>query len=171
MSITSEELKRLLTYNHNSGEFNWKSRTDVSKSWNSRYAGRSAGTECNGYVKISINKKIYYAHRLAYLFMEGVEPDGEIDHIDGDRKNNRYENLRLVTSMENKRNMSTPRNNSSGTMGVRYRKDKNKWLAYISINNKSVHLGYFTSRELACSARLKAEKENGFHQNHGRKAA
>ncbi len=171
MNITSEELKRLLTYNHDTGAFNWKSRSDVSKSWNSRYAGKEAGTLSNGYVKITINKKQHFAHRLAYLFMEGIAPNGEIDHIDGDKKNNRYVNLRVVTSTQNKRNMSIPRTNSSGLMGVRYREDKKKWVAYISIKNRFVHLGYYASRELAHSARLEAEREHGFHCNHGRKAA
>lgn len=112
---------------------------------------------------------MYLAHRLAWLLQTGDWPEFEIDHIDGDALNNRWENLRDVPSFENKKNMPLYRTSTSGVAGVRWKTDAGKWVARININGKTVHLGYYGSKEDAVRARKFAEAEHGFHRNHGRR--
>lgn len=103
----------------------------------------------NGYGKIEIDGKNYYTHRLIWLWVHGSWPDGEIDHLDRDRMNNRIENLRVVVGSENQHNHRIRRDNSSGFPGVYWDKHAKKYKAQIMLNNKQIHLGYFTTPEEA----------------------
>jgi HNH endonuclease len=94
-------------------------------------------------------------------------PDGEIDHINGDRSDNRWENLRDATHAENHRNMRISKRNTSGRVGVSWGKAQQQWQAYISMDGKLLHLGFFGSWDDASSAREAAERHLGFHANHG----
>tara|TARA_R110001606_G_scaffold190822_1_gene338772 strand:+ start:384 stop:701 length:318 start_codon:yes stop_codon:yes gene_type:complete len=100
----------------------------------------------------------------------GDWPADQIDHISGDRSDNRIENLREATQTENSRNMKTLANNMSGVMGVSWDKRERHWIATISDDNSSVRLGRFKSFEDAVAARKAAEVEYGYHPNHGRPA-
>lgn len=101
-----------------------------------------------GYAAAKENKKTLIFSRL--LLAAG---DGEfVDHINGDTRDNRKENLRLASKLENQRNMRIPIHNSSGYKGVSYRTDRGKYRAYISIHNRLVHLGYFEKAEEAAHA-------------------
>lgn len=93
-----------------------------------------------------------------------------IDHIDHDRSNNKKENLRTVTVKENNKNASIRSDNKSGICGVSFRKRRNKWVAQIRVSGKNKTLGWFSNIEDAKSARYRAEKEYGFHHNHGLKS-
>ena len=154
--LTQERLKELLEYNPETGVFIWK----VSK-------GRGkAGyiTEYkngNGYLQIGIDRKFYQAHRLAFLYMEGYFPENGIDHIDRDKTNNKFENLREVSQLCNCRNRSIRKDNKSGIIGVRWHTASKKWNAYIRIKN-CIHLGLFENLRDAAKARWEAEIKYNF---------
>jgi len=128
---------------------------------------KPAGTiNDQGYRQISVSGKNYKAHRLIWLYVHGRWPN-EVDHIDHDQLNNRIENLREVTHRDNMLNLSIPKNNSSGVVGVSWNKSHKKWRAQIRVNGKMVYLGGFTLKEDAIKARKEAERKYGFHPNHG----
>ena len=95
-------------------------------------------------------------------------PRKTIDHVNGDRSDNRVVNLRSVAHQENHRNRAIPKSNTSGVMGVYWGKRDRKWYAQIKINGKKKHLGSFSCKKKAIQARKKAEIDYGFHANHGR---
>jgi len=177
-----EFIKECLIYNPDSGIFTWKHRPVehfVSSKgyaiWNARYAGCRAGTEfqsnnkkCPTYKKrkISINNRPYSEHFLAWILFYGKDPDGPIDHIDGDATNNKISNLRIVSHSENHRNRKIQSNNRSGKQGVS-RTSNGKWRARIKINGKEMHLGTFKTFEEAVGARHESESKNGFSKRHG----
>ena len=92
----------------------------------------------------------------------------EIDHIDKCRKNNKIENLRLVSRDENLKNKGMYKCNKSGVTGVIFNKQNSKWAANIRVNGKLKHLGYYADFEDACKARYSAEKFYGFSPSHGK---
>jgi hypothetical protein len=121
--------------------------------------GTEAGTiDKDGYRLITINKQIYRAHRLAWFLSNGSWPVGVIDHINGNRLDNRIGNLRDVHPSVNQENRRTPqKNNTSGFLGVR--PHRNKWQALVSTGGKSIVIGTFTSRELAHEAYLVKKRQ------------
>ena len=139
------------------------------KAWNTRYAGTRAGkVNGSGYVLIQINGKHYRAHRLAWLASTGSWPCQKIDHINGDKLDNRIINLRDVSTLENNRNMPLLVNNKSGRVGVSWYSARSEWVAHIKVDGRQKILGRFKSKDLAIAARESAERELGFHPNHGR---
>lgn len=162
--ITQEILKELLNYSPETGDFSWRVRRG------SAGVGKIAGRINNdGYIGIGINDKKYQAHRLVFLYMEGKFPDKETDHINKDRKDNRWANLRHATRRQNARNRSLPSTNKSGKIGVFYRKDIGKWVAFISSNeNKYITLGKYKSFQAACFMRISAELKYGYDSGHGK---
>ena len=163
-TLTQKELKENLHYNADSGVFTW-----VKAKSNRVNVGAVAGSINNstGYMRIKINGKIYQAHRLAFLYIEGKFPVDDTDHINHSRDDNRFSNLRQATGVENGRNKSLSKNNKSGFTGVFWDKARNKWKAYININGKSKHLGCFTDIDEAIACRKRANVEFGYHENHG----
>lgn len=162
--VKQERLKELLTYNKLTGKF-----TRLNSAPGESNAMDNAGSmNWNGYTHIQVDGRCYMAHRLAWIYEIGSIPEGmEIDHINHDKSDNRIENLRLITKENNLKNKSKYSSNSSGVNGVHWRKDKGKWQAKIRVNKKFIHLGYFNDIADAERARKKAEKEHGFHENHG----
>ena len=159
--LTVEDVRTLFHYDGQ--DLFWRERPTSSVD-----ISRPAGTiGSNGYRQIKVNRKIYFAHRLIWLYFHGVWPRHQIDHIDHDRLNNRIENLREATRPENGRNKSTYKNNSSGVVGISWHKPSKKWQAQIRVNGKQIHLGNFKSKEEAARARKEAERRYGFHPNHG----
>lgn len=102
----------------------------------------------DGYLTVTFHKKRYKAHRICWLLASGDWPDGDIDHINGDRTDNRLDNLRVCSRQNNLRNMKKQPNKSSVYKGVSKRKD-NQYEAYYSLNNKKVSLGLFTQEREA----------------------
>ena len=140
--ITQSELKELLEYNPDTGVFTWIKRN-----------GNVAGTKNNaGYVCIRINKKIYKAHRLAYLYMTGKFPENFIDHINHIKDDNRWVNLRDATDSQNGANRAKCKNNTSGYKGVSWNKRDKKWESKIKYMSKTIHLGKYTTPEEASEA-------------------
>lgn len=164
MNITQEELKERLTYNPDTGEFIW------IKTKFKHLLGQVAGhTQKDGYVKIFLKGKPMPAHRLAWLYMYGELPIGEIDHINHIRDDNRKVNLRVVSRLENHQNKKMDKRNSSGVQGVHWNKGLNKWMVRIGVNGNRKHLGYFENFEEAVKIRKQAELELNYHSNHGNK--
>lgn len=125
-----------------------------------------------GYLQVNVLGKPRFVHRLVFLYMEGSLPNEDVDHIDGDRLNNRWSNLRKVNRQDNLRNMGVRPDNTSGVVGVSFAKDRNKWHSYIHVGNgKRRTLGHFESFDAAVAARKTAEAEEGYHLNHGGRAA
>ena len=121
----------------------------------------------SGYIGISIGNKEYLLHRIIWLHQTGTLPD-QVDHIDHDKTNNRWSNLRAVTNTVNAMNTSLSTNSSTKVNGVCLHKPTGKFRAYIMVNRKQKHLGLYDTIAEAEQARLQANKDYGFHPNHGR---
>lgn len=172
-----EVISRLLDYNSDTGLMTWRERgaedfscevvtEGVVSAWNARFAGSVAGTHDNrGYIRVTIDTRRYLAHRLAWKLVNGAEPEF-IDHINGDRTDNRIENLRPVSRTQNNRNRANQHNNKSGVPGVRLR--GGHWVAEIKVAGSIRYLGQFDSINEASIARHAAEKVLDYHPNHGR---
>lgn len=168
--VTAQTLRQLLHYDPETGKLTWKSRdTNSNAAWNARYAGKEAGSRNGeGYWQIGVFGRKCYAHRIAWAITYGGFPDGEIDHINGDRTDNRLINLRAVDQGENQRNKALSANNTSGVTGVYWDDKRKKWWAEIAAKGQKRRLGFFNTLTEAAKARSDAEKLHGYHENHGR---
>lgn len=157
IELTQEYLKEVLHYDPETGIFTWRS------SGKGRKLGRPAGAlhKKLGSVQLFVGGRLYYAHRLAWLYMTGSWPREHIDHIDGDPSNNRWVNLREATNAENLQNQRHARkdNLSSGLLGVTWHKQGRKFMAQISVDEKRIYLGLHETAQEAHQAYLKAKRE------------
>jgi hypothetical protein len=142
--ITAERLRELLHYEPETGIFVWL----VKPSRRVR-AGAVAGCIYCGYRRIKVGPRLYPAHRLAFLWMTGEWPKAEIDHINMDRADNRWRNLREASHSQNQVNRSLQSTNTSGFKGVSWHSRTHKWTSRIQINGKRKNLGCFDSPERA----------------------
>jgi hypothetical protein len=159
--LTADQLRTLLHYDAKTGAFTWRKREQLghyARTWNTRYAGKVAGTPTvpRGYIQIMVNGWLYLAHRLAFLWMTGAWPAFEIDHHDGNPTNNRWNNLRPATSSQNKMNGVRRSDNTSGYRGVRLDKRRNHWVAEILAGGAKHYLGSFPTAEAAATAYAEA---------------
>jgi hypothetical protein len=180
---TQKILLELLRYDPESGLLYWRSRSlewfkvvtdqttiNARSRWNARHAEKVAFTSnSRGYYTGSILAKNYFAHRVIWKMVHGVEPK-VIDHINGNGLDNRITNLRSVSQSINCRNARTKSNNTSGINGVSLHADTGKFRANLTVDGKQHHLGLFSTVGEAEAARKMAEKKHGFHINHGRAA-
>lgn len=112
-----------------------------------------------GYVQVSIKGKNYRVHRLAWLYMTGSYPEFEIDHINGMRSDNRWENLRKgADNINNQNRRCCNKNSKTGILGVYAIKHTGKFSAAITKDRKQIHLGYFDTAELAHAKYLEARR-------------
>jgi len=164
--LDQKELKEIFDYNPSTGVVVRKKRTS-----NNVRVGDVINTKSgNGYLLGSFKGKQHGLHRIIWTMVHGAIPDGlGIDHINGDRHDNRVVNLRNVTQHENCKNCVKAKNNTTGVTGVYFRKDTSKWSASIKFNYRKIHLGDFSNKEDAIKARLEAERNYGFHERHGKK--
>lgn len=180
---TFAQAREILKYDSETGKLFWKERavhlfaTDgthsqehIAARWNSRYANKEAFTAINnvGYHFGQIGHRPYLAHVVIWLIVTGDWPTLQIDHINGDKLDNRLVNLRHVSQAINQLNQKRSKRNKSGVMGVFFIGRINKWNAYINKDRKHHNLGYFHSFQDAVAARKSAETQMGFHPNQGR---
>ena len=158
MSLTQARLKELLDYDPETGVFTWLERSALPQ-WNARFAGTRAGAitslrhRRSAYLQISVDRRLYLAHRLAWLWINGSWPDDQIDHRDCDGLNNRLGNIRTCTSRQNHGNTRTHRRNKAGLKGVA--PAGNKYAAYIQISGATEYIGTFETAEAAHAAYCK----------------
>lgn len=163
--FTYSNLSSVFDYNSKTGIIRWK----VSNGKSVKEGDEAGYIRYDGYRNISYKYKNIPAHHIAWLFITGNFPEKHIDHINGNRSDNRETNLREVTFKENHKNKKLPENNKSGVIGVSMYMKSLKWQSQIRVNGKQIHLGYYEDFEEAVKVRLEAEKKYGFHINHGRK--
>jgi len=157
-----ETLLEFFIYDKKTGKlFNQKKRKGTTYE-------QEAGFITNGYRELALNNKRYLVHRLIWKIETGKDPRNSIDHINGDKLDNRFSNLREVSHKENTRNQKMRSTNTSGIMGVSFDKHANKWMAHITVNGKFIFLGRFKDKEEAAKSRKKAEILHGFSEKHGR---
>lgn len=171
--ITHELLRQLVRFEADIQKYFWNPRprkmfkTDGSfKSWNSAWANKETfhAVDGRGYCQAVVLYRHYNAHRIIWFYHYGEWPNGQVDHINGIRTDNRLANLRVVSQAENLRNTKRRVNNSSGTSGVSWNPLTKTWR--VRVPNKEI--GSFQKKQDAVAARKAAEVEYGFHPNHGR---
>lgn len=160
--ITKDFLVERLDYDQETGLFLWKKE---SRCWAGRRVhinpGQRAGTQRpNGYRLININGIPMLEHRLAWLYVYGAWPEGDIDHINGDRSDNRIANLRAVTRQVNLQNIRRPKvsKKHGSLLGTAWHASTGKWRALIKSNGRQVSLGYFKTEQAAHEAYLTAKR-------------
>ncbi|WP_226780338.1 HNH endonuclease signature motif containing protein [Oceaniglobus trochenteri] len=156
-NFTREEAGKLLSYNPDTGILRWRIETNAHG--RKIHPGDIAGTDKDGYNQIKIFGRVYRAHHLAWLFMTGEWPAAgmDMDHINRDRGDNRWANLRMATRSQNNINGSPSKANKSGCKGVSMTKATGKWHARIEKDGKVHLLGNFTDLGDAIAARKAAE--------------
>jgi len=177
--INADLARQLLIYDPSTGFLTWKPRTPdmfmtkaaedslrVCSCWNSKYAGKQAGSiDARGYVITSIKfcreghrySSICKAHRLAWLIMTGSWPALDIDHIDGNRLNNKWDNIRQANQSENSQNRIKRKDNTSGFVGVHRNHKNHKWVSRIFSRGKYTYLGEYDTPEEASKAYCEAK--------------
>jgi len=171
--LTQDQLKQFVHYDPSTGIFTWRMRTPAMfsagkytaerqcKRFNASSAETVAGSlRDDGYIRLRIMNKAYYAHQLAALYMEGVLPPHEMDHINMVRDDNRWINLRHATRSQNKRNMRARADNTTGYKGVSQHKRSGKYVAAVG----GRWLGEFACPELAAlvASEFRATKHGVF---------
>lgn len=182
--LTAEIVRELLTYNPDTGNLLWKPRAEgwfqntdrrtakhACFQWNNRYANKPAlaVSKGNGYLCGRLFGKNYLAHRVIWLLQTGDWPAHEIDHVNGNRSDNRLVNLREVTPQQNRRNTALRSDNKTGVPGLYWNAKIGKWCPQITRDGKAMHLGVFDCAYGALKARKAAEQKLNFHPNHCRK--
>ena len=151
---TQSNLKEILYYDKKDGNMYWKiSPKNGILPWS------KAGTfDKDRYVCVVYKHKSYKVHRLAWLYVHGEWPQGEIDHINRNPSDNSIQNLRVVTRKQNEENKTSHLDNVSGFKGVTFDKRRKTWFARIMHNKKTHHLGTYKNPEDAAIAYQNAAK-------------
>lgn len=149
-NMNADHLRKILYYDPQTGIFSWKENRCRAQIGNT--AGHIAK---NGYVTIRVDGCMYYAHRLAWLYVYGEWPELSIDHSDGNPSNNAINNLRLATQSQNLYNARARPRSDGSIKGVCYCATKKKWIAYINGKN----IGTFENFNEAIKSRLAAATE------------
>lgn len=173
---SADYLNECFRYDPLTGDLFWRERPKCHfvrgfswKRWNLTHAktkvtGMSGGRKL--YYRVSVNKVSFLAHRIIFKMFYGIDADC-IDHIDGNGLNNKINNLRNVSQLDNCRNRKMPSNNTSGITGVSWNKSRELWAANISIKGKTKFIGWFRNINDAQTAYEKEKIKQGFHINHG----
>ena len=158
--IDPNTARELLDYDAETGLFRWRADRCGYHGVVAVKAGSVAGGDNgHGYIKIHINGRLHYAHRIAWAYVHGHVPSAPIDHINGNKSDNRISNLRLANKSLNGANREKPANNSSGFKGVYWHKQRQKWHASIAFEGRKHSLGLHPTADEAHEAyKVAAEK-------------
>ena len=151
MTLTQDRLKELLSYDSETGLFT--RMNSIHRRW------RIGSTNTNGHLQIRVENKLFMAYRLAWLYVYGSWPNGSIDHIDGDKINNRIGNLRDTTNKQNCENRTLNSNSPLGFRGVSKIEVTGRFRAGIGHMNKQVHVGVFATPQEAAAAAKQARDQ------------
>jgi hypothetical protein len=159
--LTKEYLNELFEYKD--GNLHWKKY----RSSNAQIGSKSGSVDAEGYIVTSLNGNRYKNHRLIFLYHHGYLPK-QVDHINGNKSDNRIDNLRPATNQKNQFNVGLRSTNKSGIKNVSWCKPEKKWKVGICFNGKKIHFGYYDNIELAelvaIEARDKYHKEFARHK-------
>jgi len=160
-----EVLEALFTYEPESGVLAWKS--------NPKFKGRAIGKlgsvrHRTGYLVVGIDRCYYGVHRIIWKMMTGSEPPVCVDHIDGNKLNNRWANLRPATNGQNIQNSKLRKDNKSGVKGVMWEPDRRKWKAVITTQGRAIRVGRYSTFDEAAAAIAEARLK--FHGEFARQA-
>ncbi len=156
--LTAERVRTIFHYEKSTGRLLWKALPHVSAS--SVKIGTEAGEAGNmGYRRVRLSGRAYQTHRLIWLYVYGEWPEDQIDHIDGNKANNRIANLRMASNALNRANSKTHSNNVLGLKGVQLHKQSGKYRARIFVNGKHKSLGLHHKIEDAIAAYETAAKD------------
>lgn len=152
---TQERLNELFDYEQASGKLLWKR----FMGGRAKAATEAGNARADGYIRVKVDGTLFLAHRLIWVIETGSQPQNTIDHINGNRGDNRFSNLRDVTHAENLQNLKKARSDSStGLQGVTRDQRDGAYMAYIRTNGKSRSLGRFKRPEDAHQAYLVAKR-------------
>lgn len=156
--LTHKRLLAALDYNQRTGVFKNKTHRGLRAR-----KGETAGAlHSKGYITIAIDYSRYFGHRLAWFYVNGSWPKGNLDHIDKNKTNNAIRNLRLATDSQNQHNRGKCKSNTTGYKGVNYIESSNKYRAKICKGRKMYHLGCFdTAKEAGAAYAASAKKLHG----------
>lgn len=155
--LTAESARHHLDYDPHSGRLTWR----VPRAQRVKAGDEAGSINGQGYRDLRLFNRTYPAHRIAWLICHGCMPAGQIDHINGDRSDNRISNLREVTSQENTQNQRVARkdNKHAGLIGAGFHKASGKFRARIGLaNGRQQHLGLFDTAQAAHQAYLQAKR-------------
>jgi hypothetical protein len=143
--ITQKHLKSILYYSETDGNFFWK----IKKSLRINIGDVAGKVSKNGYIVIKIDGKEYKAHRLAWLYVYGLFPEKQIDHINGVRSDNRIKNIREASQSQNLLNTKKRVDNTTGYKNVYFNKHTKTWYIKCQIDGKRNTFGMFKTKEFA----------------------
>jgi hypothetical protein len=161
--INKDILREYFDYNPDTGIMTWIKNPPRGQ----KVAGNSFGNYSNGYLIGMFKRKMYRVHRLAWMWMTGEWPPGDIDHINGIRDDNRWVNFRIADDVQNQQNAKMPKSNTSGVKGVHWHKRDCKWVVNLKIKGKNYCFGAFKDFEFAALVAEEArEKYHGTFARH-----
>lgn len=157
--VDHETLLALLSYDPETGIFKWNGSLPLVNMGSAKRGGIAGHIDKQGYRYLTILKKVYLAHRIAWFYVHKVWPDNEIDHVNGVRDDNRIANLRVVPHAKNMQNMRAEVKDKSRLPGTS-RTPSGKWQAKIKIDGKLIYLGLFATTEAAHAAYIEKRRNN-----------
>lgn len=156
--ITQERLKELFDYQD--GQLIWKVKKAQCVKIGTAAGWANRDVHGQQYINVEIDNKSYKVHRLVFMYHHGYFPS-RIDHIDGNRFNNKIENLREVTASQNAQNSKFRKSNTSGHKNVSFDKRNKRWRVMVRVNGVNKSFGYYDDLELA--GLVAAEARDKFH--------